>query len=84
MIPWLILKIIDLYVLVIFVYIIMSWIPNNNATFNTVYEALGRICEPFLGLFRKIIPPVGGLDFSPIVAVIVLQLIARLVIGLLF
>lgn len=78
MIPWIVHTIADFYVLLIFVYIIMSWFRNDNKTFITIYEVLGRICEPYLGLFRKIIPPAGGLDFSPIVAVVVLQLVVRI------
>lgn len=78
MIPWLITTLADIYVLLIFVYVIMSWLPNNNSTINAISDGLGTICEPYLALFRKIIPPAGGLDFSPIVAILVLQLVVRL------
>ena len=82
MIPWLLSFIVrtvaDFYMLLIFAYVIMSWFPTMSGWVATLYEALSRICEPYLRLFRKIIPPVGGLDFSPIVAVVVLQLIVRL------
>jgi uncharacterized protein YggT (Ycf19 family) len=47
---------------------------------------LGTICEPYIGLFRKIVPTVGaggvGLDLSPLVAILVLQIFIRLLRGL--
>ena len=49
-----------------------------------IYRALGRICDPFLNIFRRIIPPIGGmLDISPIFAIIVVQLVGRLIAALL-
>ena len=68
----------DLYVAVIIIYCLMSWLPRSSGIVYDIYEALGKICEPFLGLFRKIIPPVGGVDFSPVIAILVLQLVVRL------
>lgn len=71
----------DIYVGVIIIYILMSWLPNHGGGWiGDIYRALGRICDPYLNLFRRIIPPIGGmLDISPILAIIVLQLIARLI-----
>ena len=71
---------IDFYSVLLFIYVLMSWFQGAGGWITTVYEALGTICEPYLGLFRKIIPPAGGLDFSPIVAILVLQLVVRLII----
>ena len=49
-----------------------------------VYHALGKICGPFLDLFRRFIPPIGGMvDVSPIVALLVLQFGVRLIVNLL-
>lgn len=75
------LSICDLYVGVIIIYILMSWLPNhNNGLLGDIYRALGRICDPYLNLFRRIIPPIGGmLDISPILAIIVIQLVGRLI-----
>ena len=42
-------------------------------------EALGTLVEPYLSLFRRFIPTFSGMDFSPIVALIVLQLVERLI-----
>ncbi len=46
-------------------------------------QLLVRITEPFLQPFRALIPPLGGMDFSPIVAFFVLSMIERLVLSLL-
>lgn len=64
----LLLGICDLYVAVILIYILMSWLPNHQFGWvGDIYRALGRICDPFLNVFRRIIPPIGGmLDISPI------------------
>jgi len=73
------------YSTVIFVYVLMSWLPNTETgVVGQVYRALGTLCEPYLGLFRKFIPPIGGmLDISPIVALLVLQFVVRLIVGIL-
>lgn len=75
----------DLYVAVILIYILMSWLPNHQTGIvGDVYRALGAICDPFLNVFRRIIPPIGGmLDISPIFAIIVVQLLGRLIAALL-
>ena len=43
---------------------------------------LRDVCEPFLSIFRRFIPPLGPLDLSPIIAIFVLQLVGRLVYSL--
>lgn len=77
MISSILLSAVDLYVGLIIIYVLMSWIPNPHGVIYDVYTALGTLCEPYMGLFRRIIPPIGMIDFSPIVAIIVLQFIAR-------
>ncbi len=62
---------INIYFYVIIIYIFMSWIPGaRESQFGYI---LGSICEPYLEKFRRFIPPVGMIDFSPIVALIVLR-----------
>lgn len=63
---------INIYSYVLIIYIFMSWVPNLRET--AVGQFFARICEPYLEPFRKIIPPLGMIDFSPIVAFIVLNL----------
>ena len=61
----------------------MSWFPHEKGIMKDIYDVLGSVCEPYLGLFRKIIPPMGNIDFSPVFAVIVLELVARLIVKVL-
>lgn len=82
-IQYLIVSIVDVYSFILFVYIIMSWIPMKSGFIADVDAALGRICDPYLGIFRRIIPPIGMVDVSPILAFVVLQLVARLVVAIL-
>lgn len=62
----------SIYMYMIIGYVFMSWIPQvRESSFGQI---LGRLVEPYLGLFRRIIPPLGMIDFSPIVAIIALSL----------
>ena len=71
----------DIYVGVIIIYVLMSWIPMGpTGLLADIYRALGKICDPYLNLFKRIIPPIGGmLDISPIFAIIVIQVLGRLI-----
>ena len=52
-------------------YILMSWFPG--ARDSSIGKFLTTICEPYLEPFRKVIPPLGMIDISPIVAIFVLR-----------
>ncbi|MER1984679.1 MAG: YggT family protein [Solibacillus sp.] len=56
-------------------YILMSWIPALQSS--AVGEFLSKVCEPYLGFFRKFIPPIGMIDFSPIIGLFVLVFIEQ-------
>jgi uncharacterized protein YggT (Ycf19 family) len=82
---------IDVYTILIFAYILSSLyqsfggkVPYNRALI-AVLDFLRQVCDPFLGIFRRFIPPLGGLDLSPIAAILVLtiggDLIVRLIAG---
>lgn len=69
------------YILLIFAYILTSWIRLPYSTWlNRIQRFLYDVCEPYLRLFRRILPPLGPLDLSPIIGVLVLYLL-RSVIG---
>jgi len=53
-----------------------------NRVLNALLEFLRQTCEPYLRLFRRFIPPLGPLDLSPMVAIIVLYLVGGIVAGL--
>ncbi|HLR62195.1 MAG TPA: YggT family protein [Lentibacillus sp.] len=60
----------ELYSFALIIYIFMSWFPGARESSFGVF--LAKICEPYLEPFRKIIPPLGMIDLSPIVAIFVL------------
>jgi YggT family protein len=69
-----------LYLIIIIVRIVLSWFPlSSGSPLTTVYELVYRITEPVLGPVRRILPPIGmggmGLDLSPIVVIIVINLL---------
>ncbi|WP_243298190.1 YggT family protein [Bacillus litorisediminis] len=66
---------INIYSIALIIYVLLSWFPG--ARDSVVGEFLGKICEPYLEPFRKIIPPIAMLDISPIVAFITLNLAQR-------
>ena len=75
---------IAVYVLMIFAYILTSWIRIPYSPWlNRIQRFLYDVCEPYLRLFRRILPAFGPLDLSPILAIIALGIIDRLVATLL-
>ena len=75
----LIVEVVDIYTFIIFVYVILSWIPYKQGILSNIDEVLGKLCDPYLDLFKRFIPPIGGMvDISPIIAIIALQLVVRL------
>jgi len=68
------------YVLLMFAYIITSWIKlPYSAWLNRIQRFLYDVCEPYLRIFRRILPPLGPLDLSPIIAIFSLFLIDRVI-----
>ena len=66
------------YTLLIFAYVITSWIQLPYSL-SGVQRFLRDVCEPYLRLFRRILPPLGPLDLTPIVAIGALYLIRYVV-----
>ena len=70
--------------MILFVYVLMSWIPQKSGIIADIDTVLGKVCDPFLDLFRRFIPPIGGMvDISPIFALLVLQFAVRLIVMIL-
>jgi YggT family protein len=79
------------YLVLIFIRILISWIPRMpyNRYLAAVLQFVSDVTDPYLNLFRRILPPVrmgpGALDLSPIIATIVLifvsSIVARLIRG---
>ena len=70
---------IGVYILVILVYIITSWIRlPYSPTLNRIQRFLYDVCDPYLRLFRRVVPTLGPLDLSPMLAVISLLVVQQL------
>ena len=70
----------QLYIIVIFVRVILSWFPiSPDSALASVYRFVYGVTEPVLGPIRRVMPGVGvggmGLDFSPIIVLLLLQII---------
>jgi uncharacterized protein YggT (Ycf19 family) len=70
------------YTLLIFAYVILSWVRSPYTT-HPVVRFLHDVCDPYLRLFRRVLPPLGPVDLSPIVAVAALLLLQYLINGVL-
>jgi len=72
------------YVILILVYILMSWVQlPYNVWVGRVRTFLHDTVEPYLRIFRNLIPPIGAFDISPIVALIVLSLAWQIIVNIL-
>ena len=69
-----------IYIVVLLVRVLLSWFPNLDWS-NPVLSTVSSITDPYLNAFRGLIPPLGGLDLSAIVAFIALQLVQSLLEG---
>jgi uncharacterized protein YggT (Ycf19 family) len=75
------------YTLLIILYIVLQLLfsvgirPPYSRTLDAVLGFLRDICEPFLRLFRRVLPSFGGLDFSPILAIFTLQIVNSIVVN---
>jgi YggT family protein len=67
----------SIYTLVLLVRVLLSWFPNLDWS-NPILSSVSAITDPYLNAFRGLIPPVGGLDLSSLVAFVALQLAQQL------
>ena len=67
----------QLLAVAIFIRALLSWVSPDPR--NPIVQALDAVTEPILQPLRQVVPRIGGLDLTPIVAIIVLQVIAQLV-----
>ncbi|MEG3859962.1 YggT family protein [Microcoleus sp. herbarium12] len=72
----------QIYVFLMICRVLLSWFPNIN-WYDPPFSILSQLTDPYLNLFRSIIPPLGGIDFSPLIAFFVLQFGSEFLIGLL-
>jgi YggT family protein len=76
------------YIILIFIRVLLSWIPRMpyNPTLRAVVDFIHQVTDPYLNIFRRILPPLGGggmaIDLSPIIAIILLLVGQGVVVGL--
>ncbi|HET6571422.1 MAG TPA: YggT family protein [Solirubrobacterales bacterium] len=76
------------YIILILIRVLMSWIPRMpyNPALRAVLDFVSQTTDPYLNLFRRILPPIGGggfgLDLSPMVGIVVLYVLRAIVVGL--
>ncbi len=86
LIIYFIVPLLNLLVLVVFINVIMSWLvafnvvnPRNQFV-NTVWRITNAITEPILSPIRRVLPPLGGIDLSPIILLLVIFFVREWVI----
>ena len=79
---------INVYVVLIIIWILLGLylafggrLPYNRVS-DAIVSFLRQVCDPYLALFRRFIPPIGAFDFSPIVAILVLTIGGGIIVGL--
>jgi YggT family protein len=76
------------YIILIFIRVLLSWIPRMpyNPALRAVVDFVHQTTDPYLNIFRRFLPPLGGrgfaLDLSPIIAIILLLVLQGVVVGL--
>ena len=71
----------EIYSLIQLVRVLLIWFPNLDWGSNPVLSTVSSITDPYLNAFRGLIPPIGGLDLSAILAFLALQLGQNLLLG---
>ena len=71
------------YYVLLIVRVVFSWIgiPSQKAAL-TLFRFVYDVTEPYLGIFRRFLPPMGGMDFSPFIGIILLNVLQRIIVGL--
>lgn len=69
------------FYLLIILRIFLTWIPSIN-WYQQPMRSIREVTDMYLDIFRRFIPPIGGLDFSPIIALIALQVIQIIVVNI--
>tara|TARA_B100001250_G_C19443772_1_gene632962 strand:- start:185 stop:478 length:294 start_codon:yes stop_codon:yes gene_type:complete len=67
----------EIYSLILIVRVLLTWFPNLDWS-NPILSTIASITDPYLNAFRGIIPPIGGLDISPILAFVVINIMQKL------
>jgi len=72
----------NFYIILIIVWAVFSWFDHSKGILNDIYNIIDKVVSPYIGLFKRFIPPMGGFDISPMIAIIVLYVLQRLLLSL--
>ena len=75
-------KVLTLYIWVIIIGAVISWV--NPDPYHPVVRVIDRLTEPVLRPIRRVLPPISGLDFSPVVAIFIVYLLQGVLVPLLY
>ncbi|HEY9880435.1 MAG TPA: YggT family protein [Leptolyngbyaceae cyanobacterium] len=67
----------QIYTVLLIIRILLTWFPNVD-WYAQPFATLSQLTDPYLNIFRSIIPPLGGIDLSPILAFLLLQVVGSL------
>ena len=73
-------SILRVLVIIVFIYTFLGYFLDRR---NTIYQMVGQIVEPMLIPIRKVVPNFGGLDFSPLVLMLLLQFLNMIIVAIL-
>ncbi|MBD2093096.1 YggT family protein [Microcoleus sp. FACHB-1515] len=66
----------NFYFVLLLVRVLLTWFPTVDWS-NPIFATISQLTDPYLNLFRSIIPPLGGIDFSPMLAILLLQVLTQ-------
>ena len=69
---------IGIYTFLLIVRILLTWFPTIS-WYDQPFSTLSQLTDPYLNIFRSIIPPLGGIDLSPMLAIFLLQIAGNLI-----
>ena len=69
---------IQIYTVILIIRILLTWFPTVNWS-SQPFSALSQLTDPYLNLFRSLLPPLGGFDLSPMLAIFLLQILGSLI-----
>ena len=87
---WLILTVLDIYLWIIIIWVVASWlvafniINPHNQIVRTILLALARLTDPVMRPIRRVMPDLGGIDLSPMVAIIGIIFLQQFVVWVYF
>ncbi len=87
---WLIITVLDIYLWIIIIWVVASWlvafnvINPHNQFIRTILHALSQLTEPVMRPIRRVLPDLGGLDLSPMVAIIGIIFLQKFIVWLYF